>query len=139
MVSITIHFEFAQVCALAHLPWLLQEQRYSFGQLQALGSARKRPSPVLAIEHVPDHFAPLCVHFGQRLALLGAHRALVCSLFGFGRAALRAAIRKSRLIGPQFELFPANHTCFDRKTHSDYFIEARFSTPEIRMTLDHLI
>jgi len=108
--------------------------RYSFRQLQALGSARRRPSPVLAIEHVPDHFASLCVHFGQRLALLGAHRALVCFLFGFGRAALRAAIRKSRLIGPQFELFPANHTCFDRKTHSDYFIEARFSACEIRMT-----
>ena len=27
MVSITIHFEFAPACALAHLPWMVQEQR----------------------------------------------------------------------------------------------------------------
>lgn len=83
-------------------------------------------SAILAIEQIPDHFASFGIHFAQRLALLGSQMLITRLLSGVGCAALRTAIRKSRLIGPQFEFFPANHTGFDRKTHRFYFIEARF-------------
>src|ERR1700750_2205668 len=84
-------------------------------------------SLVLAIEHVPDHFASFSVHFAQCFALLGAHGRLVVSHFRFRRTALGTAIRKPRFIRLQFELFSANDTGFDRKTHPHYFIEIRFS------------
>jgi hypothetical protein len=82
-----------------------------------------RQSPVLAIEQIPDHFASLCVHFIERFAFLSAQVPVVRLLFCFRRAALRTAIRKSRLIGPQLELFAANYTSLDWKTHHFYFIE----------------
>jgi hypothetical protein len=92
-------------------------------------------STVLAIKHVPDHFAPLFIHFVQRFALLGAHGSLVRSLFRFRRTALRTTIRKSRLVGSQFELFSAYNTRFDWKTHPQYFIETWISPCEIRIAL----
>ena len=99
-----------------------------------LQPARSRRSlAVLAIEHVPDHFAPLFIYFVQRFAFLGAHAVLVCSLFSFRRTALRTAIRKSRFIGPQFELFSAYNAGFDWKTHPEYFIETRVSAWQIKI------
>jgi hypothetical protein len=82
-----------------------------------------RQSPILAIEQIPDHFASLCVHFTERFAFLGTQVPVVRLLFCFRRTALRTAIRKSRLIGPQLELFAADYTGFDWKTHRSYFIE----------------
>jgi hypothetical protein len=77
-------------------------------------------SPVFAIEHVPDDFAPLSIYFVQRFALFGAQGLLVRSHFRLGRAALRTAIGKSRFARPQFKLFSANDARFDRKTHPHY-------------------
>ena len=81
-------------------------------------------SPILAIEQIPDHLAPFGIHFAQRLALLGTQMPVVCLPSRVRCAALRTAIRKSELTRPQFELFPTDHTGFDRKTHRFYFIEA---------------
>ena len=76
-----------------------------------------RLSALFAVEQIAHYAAALCVQPGVCFHGAGAQRGLA-KIRGFSRfTALWAAIGESRLVRPQFELFPAKDTGFDRKRH----------------------
>ena len=69
----------------------------------------RRSSAVLAIQQVADGLSPGFVCLGFCLALVGIHGTLVSGRRGFRSAAFGAAVGKTRLIGPQLELFGTDY------------------------------
>jgi hypothetical protein len=61
---------------------------------------------------------PSLIHFRRRLAFFGIHGTLGRGVGCFGGAARRAAVGETGFVRLQLELFCADHTDFDRKSHS---------------------
>jgi hypothetical protein len=73
---------------------------------------------ILAIKHIADSAAACRIHLVGSMAVDNV-RAAGCALFCFFRlAARRAAVGKTRFVGPELKLFVANDAGANRKRHS---------------------
>ena len=73
---------------------------------------------VLAVEEVTHGLSSRFVGLRNVLTLVGVHATFGGRVFSLRGTALRAAIGETGLVGPQFKLFFADTTNFDRKTHT---------------------